>query len=370
MVGKRVLIPRIIQLGVIRWGLRSVHRCQRSLMTIARRFELLILHSGNLPLNYRRMVRIAHRFLLTVLLVLMIWPSLVAHAQSDEVGYLLTQINSLRQNHGLAPLRVDSHLVASAQAHSNYLASHTYSDPHVEANGSTPQSRIAGAGYAGISGENVVGGETATVQWAFNWWVNSPVHLQNMLNDWTDIGIAVASSTDYGRWYTADFGRNAAAPLPLAPVNTVVNSGNPTNPAVGNAAIEPRPTRRPPTITPTFTPSITYTPSTTFTPRPTLAPSNTFTPRPPTSTAIVLEISPQPIDTDVPPAVAILPTNPPAPSVTPTAQVLPLVGAAVTLPDQAAHSGDTLRALIPWAIAVQFLVVGALVVSAITRRKN
>src|SRR5512135_2970254 len=124
--------------------------------------------------------------ILVLALVFVLIPRPV-RAQSDEANWLLTQINALRQRNGVAPLTVNSHLTASATAHSNYLATHPYGDPHREADGSTPASRAGAAGYPGaLVGENVVGGTGASMQWAMNWWMQSPIHLHNMLVDWQE----------------------------------------------------------------------------------------------------------------------------------------------------------------------------------------
>jgi uncharacterized protein YkwD len=109
-----------------------------------------------------------------------------AQAQGDEAAWLLAQINALRQRNGQVLLTVNASLISSASAHSIYLATHTYIDPHREANGSTPATRALAAGYPGrLVGENVVGGTGANVQWAFSWWMQSPIHLHNMLAGWT-----------------------------------------------------------------------------------------------------------------------------------------------------------------------------------------
>src|SRR5712692_9665182 len=73
-----------------------------------------------------------------------------ALAQGNDVAYLFAQINALRQSKGLAPLVINALLATSATGHSTYLADHPWTNPHVEDNASTPQSRAAAAGYSGI----------------------------------------------------------------------------------------------------------------------------------------------------------------------------------------------------------------------------
>src|SRR5579885_844732 len=102
-----------------------------------------ILRGADETLNYCAM-RYLVAFVVIVQLALVCSP---AQAQGDEAGWILAQINSLRARNGLGALTVNPHLTASATAHSAYLATHNYADPHVEDNGSTPQSRALSAGY-------------------------------------------------------------------------------------------------------------------------------------------------------------------------------------------------------------------------------
>lgn len=279
-----------------------------------------------------------------------------AYAQTDEAAWLLGQINALRARNGIAPLTVNAHLVVSATQHSNYLANNPYTDPHVEANGSRPRDRIAAAGYTGVVvGENVVGGMMATVEWAFQWWVNEPIHYRNMLANWTEIGIGIASGP-YGHWYTTDFGIGTGdAPAPPAPA---ANDNN-----VAQQGGTPPPTHRPATRVPTLTPSLTLTPSITFTARPTFTPTFTATSRPPTSTAIYLEVSPQPSGSPPPPAPQMVaqvssPTAPPAPA-------QPIAADVASPPTD---PSDGIRRLIPWAIGLQAVIIGGFFLRSLRRR--
>ncbi len=312
--------------------------------------------------------------LLTLLTLVVVAAPQPALAQDDEAAWLLAQINALRQRNGVAPLVVNPHLTASATAHSNYLATHPYLDPHREANGSTPQTRILDAGYPGrLVGENVVGGTGANVQWGFNWWMNSPIHLHNMLAGWTEIGIGIAQGP-YGRWYTTDFGDQGAGLV--APSATPAPDGD-SAPQGGAAQApdQPRPTRRPPTRAPTLTPTITYTPSITYTPRATFTPTFTPTGRPPTETPIVLDVSPQPAAGQ---AVAFAPTTAAAPGSSPVAVAVADVGNAggneaapvAAPPATKGNTSDAIRGLIPWFLLLQGIIVGGLVVNSVIRRRR
>ncbi len=302
--------------------------------------------------------------LFIVLVTTIILPNRPAAAQSDEAAWILSQINDLRQKNGLAPLALNAQLVASASAHSTYMATHPFVDPHREDNGSTPASRAWAAGYPGkLVGENVVGGSMATVTWAFQWWMNSPVHYRNMLAGWTEVGVGVASGP-YGKFYTTDFGTQGQG-LEQPTSAQAVNPGNAQPASSGNNPVKaPPPTRRATPI-PTATPTITLTPSLTFTPRATFTPTFTATGRPPTETPIVLEISPR---TAQPTA-----TEPPAPADTQVAAVMAVAMVASPIPSAPKSSvstpNDGLRSLIPWILLLQVGIGAGFVVSRIIRRR-
>ncbi len=274
-------------------------------------------------------------------------------AAQDVAGFLTARVNELRASQGLNTLNYNGALAAAAQAHSQYLASTPYAHPHRQNNGSLPQDRAAAAGYSGRVGENVVGGGTATLEWAYNWWLNSPTHYNNMLGNWTDIGVGF-SVGPYGKWYVIVFGDNGSAPArpQSAPVT---NPSGEQRSAGGATAARPRPTR-PPTATPT--PTITLTPSQTFTPRATFTPTDTPTFLPATATPILIAISTAAPDepTAAPMAIAEIATaSPPEPIL-------------VAVPERA--PSNPLRALIPLIIALNALIIGGILLSNRFRRRS
>jgi len=131
-------------------------------------------------------------------------------AQADPVSDLLTRINALRTQSGLLPLAVSDKLTAAAQRHSTDMATYGFVD-HTGSDGSTMDSRIRASGYGfwrnfGIWGENIYGGQTATVDDAWNFWINSQAHRSNLINTrYREIGVAFAAS-DKGTYFTLDFG--------------------------------------------------------------------------------------------------------------------------------------------------------------------
>jgi hypothetical protein len=286
-----------------------------------------------------------------LLLALLLLAPVPVRAQGDEITWLLAQINDFRGANGLGPLSLNQQLTASALSHSKYLSTNPWIDAHREADGSMPLDRARAAGYTGRVGENVYGGGRATAQIAFDWWLSSSLHRANILSSsWGEIGIGIANSSQ-GTYYTLLFGNGKSpGPAPTRPPATASDDGSPTGTPTG-------PTRRPPTRAPTATPTTTLTPSSTFTPRPTFTPTITPSVPPPTGTPILLGVTPQAQGTPgqqarTAIAQAASPTNPaPATSANPPGPA----------------SGDALRNLLPWAIALQMTLVGGLVLNSIRR---
>lgn len=133
---------------------------------------------------------------------------------------VLSNINELRGQHGLAPLRFSSRLSAAARAHSKDMAARGYFS-HTSANGSSFDRRIARFYPMGRSrywsvGENLLwSSPDVTPEKALQMWIDSPEHKKNMLTArWREIGLSAvhvtaAPGTFAGREVTivtADFG--------------------------------------------------------------------------------------------------------------------------------------------------------------------
>jgi uncharacterized protein YkwD len=133
---------------------------------------------------------------------------------------VLEQVNALRKQHGLAPLRRSTRLAAAARHHSLDMASRGYFS-HTSANGSSFDRRIARFYPMGKSrfwsvGENLLwSSPTVDPAAALNMWFNSPEHRKNMLNPrWREIGLAAVHATSAPGTYggrevtivTSDFG--------------------------------------------------------------------------------------------------------------------------------------------------------------------
>jgi uncharacterized protein YkwD len=133
---------------------------------------------------------------------------------------VLANVNALRRQHGLAPLRYSSALAAAARQHSSEMASRGYFS-HSSANGSSFDRRIVrfypmGGRHYWSVGENLLwSSPDVDAASALNMWFNSPEHRQNMLTArWREIGLSAVHVSSAGGAYggrevtivTADFG--------------------------------------------------------------------------------------------------------------------------------------------------------------------
>jgi uncharacterized protein YkwD len=133
---------------------------------------------------------------------------------------VLQEINSIRREHGLAPLRLSARLSAAARQHSQEMAARGYFS-HDSANGSSFDRRIAryyplGRNRYWSVGENLLwSSPDVDPDGALQMWWNSPEHRKNMLTArWREIGVsAVHAATAPGTYggrevtiVTTDFG--------------------------------------------------------------------------------------------------------------------------------------------------------------------
>lgn len=129
------------------------------------------------------------------------------------ISQILALINDARIQNGLSALTLDSRLSTAAQAHSEDMACKDFMD-HTGSDGSNWADRVKATGYAySYVSENIYAGDPAfggDAQGAFDWWMNSQIHRDNILNPKiTQIGIGFASSNNaqYKGRYTLDFAR-------------------------------------------------------------------------------------------------------------------------------------------------------------------
>jgi uncharacterized protein YkwD len=109
---------------------------------------------------------------------------------------VLEQLNSIRELHGLIPLKLDSSLTASAAQHSAEMGADGYFE-HNSADGTLFWKRIqhfyAATTYTYWSvGENLLwSSPDVDPEQAMSMWMNSPEHRANILNPrWRQIGIS------------------------------------------------------------------------------------------------------------------------------------------------------------------------------------
>jgi uncharacterized protein YkwD len=150
------------------------------------------------------------RLLLAFFLLAAAFAAVPANANPATASYgkaLLQAINTARASQGLAPLKLEPHLVLAARRYSRVLArtsqlSHT-------ALGRDVGQRLAAAGYRGQAfGEDLAVGMTAEQTVAA--WLASPLHRQVLLSpQFRRVGLGIAHGSWQGNaahFVTADLG--------------------------------------------------------------------------------------------------------------------------------------------------------------------
>src|SRR4051794_620917 len=123
-------------------------------------------------------------------------PSRPAAALSPLESGVLAQINQVRAQHGLGPLRLSAKLSAAARAHSQQMAADGYF-AHESADGSAFWKRVkqyyssSPWGYWSV-GENLLwSSPDVSPPDALKLWMNSPEHRKNLLTArWKEIGVS------------------------------------------------------------------------------------------------------------------------------------------------------------------------------------
>jgi len=157
----------------------------------------------------------------------------------DGTGDLLNRVNNLRASVGRAGYSLNGALLAAAQQQAQWIVD-TGNVSHTHPDGSGPRTRAQNAGYpsAAIS-ENIYGGTNASVDSAWNFWVNSGIHYAGLVNPaYTEIGVGIASG-GWGRAYVLVFGNpNGYGYAPAAPAVSAGsgNSGEGSSGSAGSGA--------------------------------------------------------------------------------------------------------------------------------------
>lgn len=146
---------------------------------------------------------------LTFALVAVIRTTPTVEALDSEEQAFLQLLNTYRQQIGLQPLNLSPTLSPAAELHSEDMADNNYFS-HTSLDGRSFVDRVRDGGYTYDTwlGENIAAGYV-TAQEVFIGWKNSPSHNANMLRpEFKVIGIGRAfnASSDYGWYWTTDFG--------------------------------------------------------------------------------------------------------------------------------------------------------------------
>ena len=126
----------------------------------------------------------------------------------EREAEFLELINDYRAENDLDPLEPSKTLNVASYGHSKDMADNDYFD-HESQDGRQPEDRMADAGYEGSpTGENIAAGYP-TAEEVFEVWRESEGHNENMLDEeYAVIGIGLAENSDseYGEYWTTDFG--------------------------------------------------------------------------------------------------------------------------------------------------------------------
>jgi uncharacterized protein YkwD len=136
-----------------------------------------------------------------------LWPvaAVQAGSLSSSEASLLQTMNAVRTSRGLAPLRLDVHLLRAARGHSSDMMQRQYF-----AHGAVAARALAQRARGPVYGEDLAWGTGVTAQWVVNKWLASPKHRAVMLRPgFRRIGIGIAVGTFAGHGgaavVTADF---------------------------------------------------------------------------------------------------------------------------------------------------------------------
>lgn len=132
---------------------------------------------------------------------------------------IINLINQQRSGNGLSPYVVVYELTQSSRKHSHDMADNNFTS-HTGSDGSTPGDRMRAFGYHWTrAGENTGWGFSGDPQTMVNWWMNSPPHRDAILStNFQDMGVgyAINYSSDWGHYWTVNFGKRAASSRPSA----------------------------------------------------------------------------------------------------------------------------------------------------------
>src|SRR5688572_15996538 len=134
----------------------------------------------------------------------------------DEASDILARINSLRASVGAAAYNFNGSLAGAAQQQAQWIIE-TGDVSHTRPDGSGPRTRAVANGYPSNDvSENIYGGTMANVDIAWNFWLNSPIHYNGLVDQrYRDVGVGIAHGA-WGAAYVLVFG-NPGGPPPAPP---------------------------------------------------------------------------------------------------------------------------------------------------------
>ena len=128
-----------------------------------------------------------------------------ARGLTSSESSLLNSMNAVRQARGLAPLRVDFHLVRAARGHSADMMRRGYF-----AHGSVAGRAVRAGARGPLFGEDLAWATGLTAQWVIDNWLASPSHRAILLRPgFRRVGVGIVFGTFVGHGgagvVTADF---------------------------------------------------------------------------------------------------------------------------------------------------------------------
>lgn len=164
-------------------------------------------------------------------------PTPAATAQPTPAGIeaqVVALVNQNRVAAGLAPVEMETHLLAAARRHSLDMAGHSLCS-HTGSDGSSPWDRVSQAGYAGSPMGECVGCGYATAAAVVEGWMNSAGHKAIIMDGAArDVGVGYAACSSppctYPYFWTLVTGAGSGpgpTPLPTA-TRTPLPTGTPT----------------------------------------------------------------------------------------------------------------------------------------------
>lgn len=146
-------------------------------------------------------------------------------ARAQDGGDLIARVNNLRASVGQPAYSYNGALAAAAQQQAQWIVD-TGNVSHTRPDGSGPRTRAINAGYASTQvSENIYGGTNASVDSAWNFWLNSAIHYAGLTNpNYRDVGAGIARGA-WGSAYVLVFG-NPGGPAPAVAAQAAAAVGS------------------------------------------------------------------------------------------------------------------------------------------------